>query len=306
MPLLSVLIPTWNRVALVEEAVRSVNVWSDQVEIVVVDNGSDLKIFSELKSKLQAFPNTCLYRNNTNLGMVKNWNKAISYARGQWMSLLCSDDVYVDGGVARLLDFLSGLREPSLILQNGSIGRPAEFHPKGLDTVRNLALPMTSGNCWSRQIVESVGGFDERFEYSADAEFWYRIAGRFPVIEVRESFARYRQHEDNYMWNTWRQDDFLEQNELLGRTVLGYMTDDKNRDESKIQKELDQKMWQTMTTILDATTFREGKRELFWRYFHLAKRRAQTAEQKKWLSAARGRFLIRELKRFLKGKSFSR
>lgn len=264
-PLLSVLIPTWRRVETVVEAIRSVEVTdASRVEIVVVDNGSEEPIYSRLQAAVAPFPNVVLRRNDVNLGMVRNWNRCVALARGEWMGLLCSDDVYVPGAVTRALALLSSLAEPALVTSDPKAAAAEVRLPAGPETARTLRLPLASGNFWHRDVCGALGGFDDRFEYSADVEFWYRVARHFPVVTLREPLASYRRHLDNYMWATWAKADFLDQTALLVRTVLGHQHPGlgARRRERRVQQDV----WKTALTVYSKTFGDPGRREL-WRTY---------------------------------------
>lgn len=280
-PILSVLIPTWNRVGPVVSAVQSVGDQSAAVEIIVVDNGSEDALFRELAAALATFPAVRLFRNEQNIGMVRNWNRCMTHARGVWQGLLCSDDRYHPGAVERALPILASLPEPALVVQDPTIGDAVQYLPAGESTVRGLRLPIASGNFWHRQVVERLGPFDERFEYSADAEYWYRIACSFPVVKVAEPFAVYEQHETNYMWQTWRKADYLEQTELLARTVAGHMFHGHPAAEERIDREVEQRIWSTLMTIIENTFLHAGRGDICARYLAVAWQRAGTMQRRK-------------------------
>ena len=279
-PIVSILVPTWNRVEMTVRAVRSVGSNRDDVEIVVVDNGSTEDLYSRLAEALTPFGNVRLSRNDRNLGMVRNWNRCIALASGTWMGLLCSDDEYLPDGIDRVCSLLRTLGEPSLVLQDPGIRSEMETAVAGSDTVKTLRLPIASGNFWHREATGALGGFDERFEYSADAEFWYRIASRFPVVKVRDPFARYHLHGENYMWATWEKNNFLEQTELLARTVIPYKLGEEARDREKVDRLVDEGLWRTLTSILLSTFLAKGRTGTFRRYFAVARRKATTGGRK--------------------------
>jgi glycosyltransferase involved in cell wall biosynthesis len=269
-PLLSVLIPTWNRSDLVLRAIESVGTVSPDIEIVVVDNASDEPVFARLQHAIVGHTNVRLFRNERNLGMVKNWNACIVHASGEWIGLLCSDDRYRAQAIARVVPLLRSQTEPTLVIQDPLIEKEMERSPAGRATVHDLRLPIASGNFWHRKMVEQLGGFDERFEYSADAEFWYRLAYHFPVVKVRDAFAEYNQHGSNYMWDTWQKPDFLDQVRLLRKTVLSYDRKQNADTDRLIAKEVDQAVWDTLLTIIGQTFLKQGRSELFSRYLRLA------------------------------------
>lgn len=269
-PLISILIPTWQRVQPVVEAVASIGQLSPDIEIVIVDNGSEPALFEELQRRVGSLPGVCLYRNEKNLGMVRNWNRCLELAHGEWLGLLCSDDRYRSGAIGRLRDIVSTQLEPALILQDPANGDDLVVRRAGSETVRDLRLPIASGNFWHRKVYEQVGGFDERLEYSADGEYWYRAAFSFPVLLVREQFADYIPHDDNYMWATWRRPDYLQQTELLARTVAGYVHATAPDREAAVARQVNTALWGTLLSIVECTCLARGRQDIFWRYFFKA------------------------------------
>lgn len=265
-PRISVLIPTYNRDEFVFRAIRSVfDEQNDDVEVVVVDNASPPETFDRLNSWIREHPYPVkLFRNEQNLGMTPNWNKCIEHASGEWLGLLCSDDYYLPGAIVYLKHILSGIRHPCLIVPDPSLDVDVCEYPSGSETTKRLRLPLASGNFWHRDISASLGGFDERIKYSPDAEFWYRIAFSYPVSKIKRSLAAYENHEQNYMYNTWEQPDFLDQVDLLTRLTAPFQgRSSLNMDLAPIIR---QGRRDTIRTILQCC-YRDRKRTgLFARY----------------------------------------
>lgn len=93
-PLVSVCIPTYNNEDTIEETVSSVlrQTWKN-LELVIVDDGSSDRTY-ELVTELAAEDKRIrLYRNGENLGMAGNWNRCLSLCRGDYLKLLCGDDL---------------------------------------------------------------------------------------------------------------------------------------------------------------------------------------------------------------------
>lgn len=281
-PFLSILIPTWNRVEPVVRAVESVELFCPNVEIVVVDNCSDPEVYEQLCLALRNVPNIKIFRNDSNIGMVRNWNRCIAFSSGEWMGLLCSDDMYAKGAVERAFNLLKTLTQPCLVLQDWSIRGETATLPGGLETAQKVRLPLASGNFWHRDVVKAIGGFDERFEYSPDGEFWFRVARNFPIVKVKEPFAQYNSHGANYMWTTWRQKDFMQQMELLIRVNLKHVFSERNYAEV-VDKEVESGLWNTVLTIVDSSFLERGKQDIFMRYALDAFRRASTLQRKRVL-----------------------
>lgn len=92
-PLVSVLIPTYNRPDLLKHAVQSAVLQScSDVEILVQDDGSD-RSPEEVVSGFND-PRISFRRNDTNLGMALNWKALALRARGKYVAFLSDDDVW--------------------------------------------------------------------------------------------------------------------------------------------------------------------------------------------------------------------
>ena len=91
-PLVSIVIPVFNRETLVQEAIESaLKQTYDNIEIVVVDNCSTDKTWEVLQKYNN--PKIKIFRNNTNIGPVLNWKKGIELSSGEYIKLLFSDDM---------------------------------------------------------------------------------------------------------------------------------------------------------------------------------------------------------------------
>jgi glycosyltransferase involved in cell wall biosynthesis len=107
--LVSIVIPVYNRAGLIRETVASALAQTyPSLEVVVVDNASTdgtWEVLQELAARDQRLR---IYRNDTNIGPVRNWAAAFSKARGVFSKVLWSDDlidpVYLEKTVPLLRD----------------------------------------------------------------------------------------------------------------------------------------------------------------------------------------------------------
>lgn len=269
-PLLSIVIPTFNRADAVVRLIQSIGHKNDDsLEIVIVDDNSSPKYFNRLKTFCTEYSNITLYRNKENLGMVKNWNKCIDKANGEWICFMCDDDLFRPNGVDRILELISEKHAAYLILQLQENENEINFYNSGVETVKNLKLPLVSGNVWHRKITNQLGGFDERIKYSPDAEFWYRVAYNFPVITVKQPFATYVSHENNYAYETWGATDFLEQVALICKINAKYFYGENTVAPECLLDEINRAKDETIATILTTTCMAKNKRNLFCKYYRI-------------------------------------
>jgi glycosyltransferase involved in cell wall biosynthesis len=271
-PFLSILVPTYNRADMTIECAKSVGD-NPEIEIVIVDDCSNDTEFAKLlDANIQ---NAKLYRNDTNLGMTKNFNRCMELATGEWFGLIGSDDYYKHGAIDRAVTVLHKL-PPSLVVY--SRDKKGWITTPGKDAVRNLQLPSGSGNFWHRSIFDDLSGFDERLTYSPDAEYWYRIATKYPVVGVPEKYSVYREHGANLMYETWRKPDFLKQIKLITRLNMVHRGDDTTDLDLVVANE-GKAVWDTICYILRVTAKKQDKHDIFDMYISKAKSMALTNDR---------------------------
>jgi glycosyltransferase involved in cell wall biosynthesis len=266
IPLISILIPAWNRPDELTRLVERINSSKhDDLEIIIVDDNSlekNAKKFQELASM---HSNVRLFRNEKNVGMTNNWNKTIEYAKGTWLGFICDDDIYKEDALDRVRAIISKTKEPCLILQNFQIEQEQEWLEKGIETTNKLELPPASGQFWHREMTDRLGGFDNRIKYCPDDEFWIRLAFHYPVLRVKNFFVIPFQHSTNYMWQIFKEPDFIEQVTLSIKTRSKYTLG--NEYDKKIAFAIDDGLWETLRTVINNTFLVKGNMKRFPFYF---------------------------------------
>lgn len=213
-PLVSVIIPTYNRKKYVVKAIDSVlNQTYKNIEIIVIDDGSTNgtdKIISELSKKNSKI---VFLRNETNLGFVKTLNKAISGARGKYIARIDDDDLWRDKDkLTKQVEFLENNREYILtgggvVKINKSGGEIIRYLlPEKDKTIRKIILSSNpfihSSVIFLRDIWEKAGGYKEEFGFFADWELWLSM-GRFgKLYNFPDFFVNYLDNEQNIIGNS--------------------------------------------------------------------------------------------------------
>lgn len=267
-PLISILIPTWNRPIGVESLIENIN--SNEhadIEIIVSDDRSDEKNWLKLQSIAGLHTNVKLFQNQENLGLTGNWNQVIKHANGTWLGFMCDDDIYKKNAIPRIRSIIKDrLDAPFLILQNSGIQVESEWLERGVETVNKLALPPASGQFWHREITDKLGGFDKRIKYCPDAEFWPRIAYHYPTLRIRDYLVTPVQHETNYMWEIFKKEDFVEQIALCAKTCAQYQLGEGFLDKSKVNYKIDDGLWETYRTTINNTFLKKNNFYFFCKY----------------------------------------
>ena len=187
-PLVSVIIPTHDRLALLMEAIDSVRAQSyAPIELIVVDDGST----DGTARRLRAEPGVRLLgMDHTGYpGAVRNAGVAI--ATGDYLAFLDSDDLWMPDKLALQMELLRESPEVPIVhsrelwLRDGrTVSQAGQRHRRAgrlfADAVRKCVIgPSTV--VLHRVVLREVGGFREDLQIAEDYELWLRVTARFPV-----------------------------------------------------------------------------------------------------------------------------
>ncbi len=209
-PLVSVIIPTFNRSSMVVEAVESVLAQTcAELEVIVVDDGSTDDTRERLRSYGQRL---VLVVNEENRGVSAARNRGIRQSRGEFVALLDSDDLWRPEKIQRQLDFFS-THPQAMICQTEEIwvrrGRrvnPRQKHRKYSGYIFPHCLPLCivspSAVMIKRELLSRVGLFDEQLPACEDYDLWLRIAVREPIFLLDEPLIVKRGGHDDQLSHT--------------------------------------------------------------------------------------------------------
>src|SRR5438445_9575934 len=205
-PKVSVCIPTYNRSSYLARTVSTVLAQTfKDYELIVVDNASD----DDTPQVVAALtdPRIRYYRNESNLGMVGNWNRCVQLAQADYVAILHDDDLWSEHYLARVVPVLDhhgnvGLVYSAAVIVDGD-GKPHHVHTHWTDNrivngrlefseliVNNRILCPTV--TVRRMCYERRGVFDESVLLGADWEMWLRICLYYDVAYIAEPLAYYR------------------------------------------------------------------------------------------------------------------
>lgn len=195
----SAIIPTYNYGQYVVQAVESaLNQTCASVDVIVVDDGST----DDTAARLKPYGNRITYVYQDNQGLSAARNTGIRHAKGQWIALLDSDDVWHRQKIE--LQLHAAARVPDA----AALGSTRSTHqlPERLNfdarlrrlTVRDflVSAPISgSDTLIRRDCFEEIGYFDESLTSVEDRDMWLRIVARYPVYQVDSPCWLYRHHE---------------------------------------------------------------------------------------------------------------
>jgi abequosyltransferase len=117
---LSICIATRNRGAFIGETLDSILCQATHgVEIVIVDGASTDNTAEVVRSYNARFPRLLYFRQETNMGIDRDFTKAVDLAHGEYCWLFCDDDVIKPGSIGIVLEAIQN--DYALILANSEV-----------------------------------------------------------------------------------------------------------------------------------------------------------------------------------------
>ena len=203
-PRVSVVLPTYNRGWILEQAVESV-LGQDyaNLELIVVDDGST----DGTKGMLSMFGDRIAVIRQANRGVSAARNTGIRAATGELVALLDSDDTWLPGKVTAQVAFFSNYPDAlvcqteEIWIRNGVRVNPGKRHRKqaGMIFERSLALCLVSPSAvmMKKSLLDEVGLFDESLPACEDYDLWLRIAWKHPIHLIdRPLVVKHGGHDD--------------------------------------------------------------------------------------------------------------
>jgi glycosyltransferase involved in cell wall biosynthesis len=203
-PLVSVVIPVFNRAALISRALDSVaNQTFDDYEIIVVDDGSTDGTVDSIQS--WGADRLRLIASPLNRGAAAARNIGVSAALGHWIAFLDSDDYWQPEKLARQLSALDGASAQFMACATGyhlwDGGRKTtvqfQMSPAQFRTEIRFGCSISPGSTLlvARQAFQAVGGFDESLRRLEDWDWLLRFVDHGDIIFVPEPLAHVRRSQ---------------------------------------------------------------------------------------------------------------
>lgn len=216
LPLISILMPAYNHAYYVQAAVESVlaQTWAN-LELIAIDDCST----DETPDILQEYADQRIrtYRHKSNLGSHATLNEALDLARGDFIAIINSDDIYSPDRILSCINEIESSGADMIgtdIVLIDETGRPVDKH-WWIDAFMALKTVLRETSDWHATLLEGnvfmttsnfffrrrwldvVGGF-HNLHYVLDYDWLLRGLGKGLKITWLESpLLRYRLHKSN-------------------------------------------------------------------------------------------------------------
>ena len=188
-PLVSVVIPTYNRRGMVQDAIDSVFSQTYRpLELIVVDSGSN----DGTKEAVLGLDKGVIYLESKTKGPSSARNMGISSATGDYIAFLDDDDLWHPEKIEIQIEFLK--RHPDVaMVSSDTVSQDEDITPKNEPWIFGDLYPRlfmesfvsTPTVVVRRDVVEEVGGFNEKYIRAEDYDLWLKIAKVFPIAHLK-------------------------------------------------------------------------------------------------------------------------
>ena len=203
--LISIAMCSYNGERFIKEQIDSILAQTYQnFELLIFDDGSSDKTIEIIKSYTQKHPNIHLKENEKNLGFLKNFEQAISHAKGKYIALTDQDDIWKEEKLER---FITEIGENVLIYSDAIIidehskekgvllVEPKNRLCKGACNKAFLLNNFISGNTmmFKRELVEHIIPIPPKMSYH-DIWIGFVAATYGSITYTKEPMTYYRKY----------------------------------------------------------------------------------------------------------------
>jgi len=201
-PLVSVIIPTYNRAAYLQKALQSVKEQTYQtLEIIIIDDGS----VDDTRKMLENYGGELHYFYQENRGISGARNAGIRRAHGEYIAFLDSDDFWLPDKTEQQLAIFKQHPEYGLVASRcASIRLDGSYREKNrpgrsgwvLEDLFKANFIRTSAAMVKQECFKNIGLFDEDLKECEEYDLWLRIAAHYPMGFINKSLAVYVDNPD--------------------------------------------------------------------------------------------------------------
>ena len=198
-PLISIIIPTFNRAEMLSECVQScLDQTYQHIEVIIVDDGSsdNTNLIAETIKKRDP---RVIYLKKEHNGLPRSLNFGFKAAKGAYLTWTADDNRYSPEAMEQMLGFL--LQKKCLfvycdyyLVQSDNFPVKKRFKVPEPDKLYNYNI---IGGCflYSRTVMEVTGDYDSDTELVEDYDYWIRVSNNFTLCCLHEPLYYFLIHK---------------------------------------------------------------------------------------------------------------
>lgn len=204
-PLVSIVIPTYNRAVLLPKALDAcVSQTYQNLEVIVVNDGSRDNTEGVLRD-YAARDARIRFITKANEGIPDTVNRGFREARGQYVTWTSDDNYYYPEAINEMICFLEKHADVSMVYADS---RYIDGNGNDLGVVEarepdSLEYHCAPAGCllFRREVLDKVGPFRRQWVRCHDFDFYHRIYKAFRVARLPKVLYTYQWHDDSMSGN---------------------------------------------------------------------------------------------------------
>lgn len=237
MPLVTVGVASYNNGPYLRETLESIRLQTyPHIELIIVDDASKDDSVKIAEAWLAENPTVKgqIIRHAKNKGVCSACNDVIRQAKGDFICIIGSDDIYLTGKIDTQVNIFKQLDDRYGVIysdvlyidETGAVTGKTDIDETYLmkDTFERLLedniIPAMSVLV-RKSCYDKVGLYDENLSYE-DADMWLRIAKKYKFFYSDQISAKYRKHSSSVMQNRDKNIAYLESTIIMLSKNLGF------------------------------------------------------------------------------------
>ncbi len=189
-PLISVIMPTYNRAHLLPQAINSIlNQTYKNFEFIIINDGSSDKTQKVLKEYQKKDHRIILLSNDENKGIVTSLNKGLEIAKGKYIARMDDDDISLPRRLERQVYFLEA--NPDITVLGSNIQLPkSHIYKKHHDIHENAIISHFETPLYHPTVMMRTSFFkkhnlkyDNEFNATEDSHLWFLVTQKNGKIQ---------------------------------------------------------------------------------------------------------------------------
>ncbi|MEW6387209.1 MAG: glycosyltransferase family 2 protein [Thermodesulfobacteriota bacterium] len=235
-PLVSIILPTYNRPDLLDQALRSIHdqTYRNYEILVINDGGVDVQRVIDSRN---GNGNIVYLQHDANRGVAAARNTGIAKAKGKYLAYLDDDDQYYPDHLATLVEFLENrdyqiaYTDAYVVYQRRQGGRYLEvkkvLYSRDFDGQRLLVENFIPTLCLlqEKSCLDKIGLFDESLATHEDWDLWIRLSREYPFAHLKKVTGEFARRDDINSMTAAHRADFLRTAKIIYERYKGYTLD---------------------------------------------------------------------------------
>ncbi len=172
-------------------------------EFIIVDDGSADNSFRILDRYAKENQNIKIIRNDSNIGLTKSLNKALLFAKGNYIARMDADDISINNRFEKQIYLFENNANIGLVSCNSIVidenGHNVKnvIMPSNINSLIRKRNYLVHGSVIIRKdVIDQLGGYDEEMRYAQDYEMWLRVSNNYKICCINEYLYKCRVHPD--------------------------------------------------------------------------------------------------------------